>query len=61
MSKLEKILNILGIVIIILITIGVIWFVKETKEMLNDHRCYELPLKDFFKDEKCKKYWRYKK
>lgn len=61
MDKLEKLLSVLGIIIIILITIGVLWFVVEVKEMLNDYRCSNLPLNEFFQDESCKKYWRYEK
>lgn len=60
MDKLEKLLSVLGIIIIILITIGVIWFVVEVKEMLNDYRCSQLPINEFFQDEKCESYWRYR-
>lgn len=60
MNKLEKVLSVLGIITIILITIGAIWFVFEVKEMLNDYRCSQLPIKDFFEDEKCENYWRYR-
>lgn len=60
MDKLEKLLSVLGIIIIILITIGVLWFVVEVKEMLNDYRCSQLPINDFFQDEKCERYWRYR-
>jgi hypothetical protein len=60
MDKLEKLLSVLGIIIIILITIGVLWFVVEVKEMLNDYRCSQLPINEFFQDEKCERYWRYR-
>lgn len=60
MDKLEKLLSVLGIIIIILITIGVIWFVVEVEEMLNDYRCSQLPINEFFQDEKCERYWRYR-
>ena len=60
MNKLEKILSVLGIITIILITIGAIWFIFEVKEMLNDYRCSQLPINEFFQDEKCESYWRYK-
>lgn len=60
MDKLEKLLSVLGIIIIILITIGVIWFVVEVKEMLNDYRCSQLPINEFFQDEKCERYLRYR-
>jgi hypothetical protein len=60
MDKLEKLLSVLGIIIIILITIGVIWFVVEVKEMLNDYRCSQLSINEFFQDEKCERYWRYR-
>lgn len=60
MSKLEKVLNVLGFITIILITIGAIWFIFEVKEMLNDYRCSQLPINEFFQDEMCQKYWRYR-
>lgn len=60
MDKLEKILNVLGIIVAIVYTIGTIWFVFEVKEMMNDYRCNQLPLNEFFQDKKCEKYWRYK-
>lgn len=48
MDKLEKVLSVLEIIIIILITIGIIWYVVEVKEMLNDYRCSQLPINEFF-------------
>lgn len=60
MNRLDKISNVICVAIIMLITIGIIWFIIEFKEMLNDHRCYELPINEFFQDKKCEKYWRYK-
>lgn len=57
MDKLEKAINILGIIVIIAMLIFAIWFVIEFKEMLNDHRCYNLPLDEFYQDEKCERYW----
>lgn len=61
MNKLEKVLNIMGIITIIVILIFTIWFVVEFKEMLNDHRCYNLPLNEFYQDKKCERYWDFKK
>lgn len=60
-EKYEKILNILGIITISLIVIFIIFFIIEFKEMLNDHRCYTMPLNEFYKDKKCEKYWDFKK
>lgn len=57
MNKLEKILNVMGIITIIVILIFTIWFVIEFREMLNDHRCYNLPLNEFYQDKKCERYW----
>ena len=56
----KKVLSILGIMLIILITIGAIWFIIEVKEMLNDYRCSQLPINEFFQDEKCERYWGYR-
>lgn len=60
MNKLEKVLNIMGIITIIVILIFTIWFVVEFREMLNDHRCYNLPLNEFYQDKKCERYWDFK-
>lgn len=57
MNRLEKVLNIMGIITIIVILIFTIWFVVEFKEMLNDHRCYNLPINEFYQDKKCERYW----
>lgn len=54
---LEKILDILSIIAIVIITSMIVLFVIEFKEMLNDHRCYTLPLNEFYQDTKCEKYW----
>lgn len=59
-EKADKILNIAAIITIILFITFILFFIIAFKEMLNDHRCYNLPLNEFFQDEKCSKYWRYK-
>lgn len=61
MNKLEKILNVLAVITVIAILIFIIWFVIEFKEMLNDHRCYDLPLNEFYQDKKCERYWDFEK
>lgn len=60
MDKLEKSMNMAIVVVLIFMTIFFIWFVIETKEMLNDYRCSNLPINEFFQDKKCEKYWRYR-
>ena len=57
MEKLEKILKIMTITFLILSVIFIIWFILEFKEMLNDHRCYNLPINEFYQDKKCEMYW----
>lgn len=57
----EKILDIVIILVVFLIACGLIWLFFEVKEMLNDYRCTNLPINEFFQDEKCEKYWRYQK
>lgn len=59
-GKADKILTIAAIITIILVIIFFVFFIIEFKEMLNDHRCYNLPLNEFFQDEKCSKYWGYR-
>lgn len=53
----EKVINVLIGLIIVLIVGCIILFFIELKEMLNDHRCYNLPLNEFYQDKKCEKYW----
>lgn len=60
MDKFEKILNVIVIIFTIFIVIGGIWFAFEIKEMLNDYRCSQLPINEFFQDKKCERYWRYR-
>lgn len=56
-DKLDKTLEIIAIITIILYIAFVIFFTIEFKEMMNDHRCYNLPLNEFYQDKKCEKYW----
>lgn len=35
-------------------------FISIFIEMLNDHRCYNLPPQEFFNDPKCERYWDYR-
>lgn len=61
MEKKTKIKNIgivMGILLFFAITCLVIY---EAIDFVNDYRCSNLPLNEFFQDESCKKYWRYKK
>lgn len=56
----KKILIILFTICSVLVITFIIWFILEFKEMLNDHRCYNLPLNEFYQDEKCERYWNLK-
>lgn len=38
-----------------------IWFMIEFKEMINDYRCSNLPINQFYQEKKCQSYWRYEK
>jgi len=60
MKKSDKILTVLGVLATIIVLGVIIWFVVEFKEMLNDYRCSNLPLNEFFQDKECEKYWRYR-
>ena len=53
----KKILIILFTICSVLVITFIIWFILEFKEMLNDHRCYNLPLNEFYQDKKCERYW----
>lgn len=55
--------NIETIIISLLLTLFIIFAIAFTYsflEMLNDHRCYNLPPQEFFNDPKCEKYWTYR-
>ena len=56
-EKIEKTLEIISLILFIFIVIGFLVFVTITYEMLNDHRCYTMPLNEFYQDKRCEKYW----
>ncbi len=56
-EKISKALEITIVIVFVAMCIAVILFLIAFKEMLNDHRCYNLPLNEFYQDEKCSKYW----
>lgn len=56
--KIKNIGIVMGILLFFAITCLVIY---ETMDFVNDYRCSNLPLNEFFQDKSCKKYWRYKK
>lgn len=60
MEKFEKVITIAGIVTVIVVLIFIVIFVFHFIEMLNDHRCYNLPLNEFYQDERCERYWDFK-
>lgn len=61
MDKFEKVINVLAIITITLMVVFGIFFIIAFKEMLNDYRCGQLPINEFFQDEKCERYWDYRK
>lgn len=60
MNKLEKVLNIAIVTFSVIIIVAIIVFIFIFKEMLNDYRCSQLPLNEFFQDKQCERYWRYR-
>lgn len=56
----KKILIILFTICSVLVITFIIWFILEFKEMLNDHRCYNLPLNEFYQDKKMRKILEFK-
>lgn len=56
-KTLEKICNVFLIFGIITIIVFIIIFIIAFKEMLNDYRCNNMPLNEFYQDKKCEKYW----
>ncbi len=59
--KNKKILEIATIMICVAICLALIIFFCTFLEMLNDYRCYNLPLNEFFQDKRCERYWDMKK
>lgn len=60
MEKYEKVITIAGIITVIVVLVFIIIFAFHFIEMLNDHRCYNLPLNEFYQDERCERYWDFK-
>lgn len=60
MDKLEKIVNIISAILLVIIVVIIIVFIFAFKEMMNDYRCSQLLLNEFFQDEKCERYWKYR-
>lgn len=56
-EKTDRALETAIVLTLILFCIGTILFLIAFKEMMNDHRCYNLPLNEFYQDKKCEKYW----
>lgn len=56
----EKIIKITGIIASVIIIIFTIIFTCIFLEMLNDHRCYTMPLDEFYQDKRCERYWNMK-
>ena len=55
--KNKKILEIATIMICVAICLVLIIFFCTFLEMLNDYRCYNLLLNEFFQDKRCERYW----
>lgn len=61
MNKVLKIEYILSIIGLTMITIGLFMIIIDKLNMvivdkINQERCYNLPLNDFYKDKSCLKY-----
>ncbi len=61
MEKWNKIENICITVGILLFFAFVCLVIYIGIDFANDYRCSNLPINEFFQDEKCEKYWRYRK
>lgn len=55
--KNKKILTIVMGIAFIVVCMLIVVFTCMFIEALNNHRCYNLPLNEFYQDNKCKKYW----
>lgn len=56
----KKIKNI-AIALGILLSFAFICFIiYEVNDFVNDYRCSNMPINEFFQDKTCEKYWRYK-
>ena len=53
-NKIEKIVNSIAIVVLIVVSIILIFFIKEIGGMIEDHNCYI----DGYTAERCQKYAR---
>lgn len=57
-DRLDKILCTIGILLLFAFVCFVIYMAYD---FANDYRCSNMPINEFFQDEKCEKYWRYRK
>lgn len=56
-DRLDKILCTIGILLFFAFVCFVIYMAYD---FANDYRCSNMPINEFFQDEKCEKYWRYR-
>lgn len=56
-NKLKVILITLSVLLALLVVGGIAY---EIYDFMNDYRCSTMPINEFFQDNRCKKYWRYR-
>ena len=57
MSKSDKVLLILATFLAVLFVLIIAIFLINLDSLINDYHCSNLPIDEFFKDERCKEYW----
>ena len=56
----KKIKNILLILLILFIFAFVCFIIYDVNDFIIDYNCSTMPLNEFFDNEMCQKYWRYR-
>lgn len=56
----NKFKNTLLIILILLIFAFVCFIIYEVNDFIIDYKCSTMPLDEFFDNEMCQKYWRYR-
>ena len=56
----EKTKNILLIILILIIFTFVCFIIYEVNDFIVDYTCSNMPLNEFFENDMCRKYWRYR-
>ena len=56
----DKLKNILLVIFILFMFTFVCFIIYEVNDFIVDYKCSTMPINEFFDNEMCQKYWRYR-